>query len=163
MHIVRRSRQPAQPAPAHPPRPHLLPTGGLPSSWLGKFRAIDTVEFLDLSNNFLGQDADGNLLPREAWCPSEAAAGMGPGAGFCPTAAPLAGTAKAMKELNLANNGLSGEQGRPKGRGSRHFTGAPCTGRSSASFAAVSHSTRSPVGHLPDCTTPSPLPSPLPP
>lgn len=94
--------------PTHPPRcrPYrTAPAGGLPASWLSKSRILATVQYLDLSSNFLGYDADRKPL---AWCRPAAAAGLPAGSGWCPEGKPLPGTAASLEHLNLADNGLSG-------------------------------------------------------
>lgn len=83
--------------------------GGLPASWLSKKVPLRKVDQLYLGGNRLGEDADGNPMPKEQWCQSEADAGLASGSGWCPQGKPLRNAAAKLSVLDLSDNGFTGE------------------------------------------------------
>ena len=83
--------------------------GGLPTNWLGKYRPLKNIKYLDLSGNLLGTADGATAYTKQVdWCPAEG--NLKSGSGWCPTGSPLSGTAASMVTLDLSNNGLVGEQ-----------------------------------------------------
>lgn len=94
----------------------LLPAaGGLPGSWLGKYKVLRNLKYMDLSGNQLGTTDGETLATRDQWCETDTANNWKPGSGWCPTVAPLEGTAASLEYLNLADNSLTGRGGAAEG------------------------------------------------
>ena len=103
--------------------PLLLLAGGLPSGWLSPNRVFRQLRLLDLSNNLLGTSNGSAPYPTSegGWCTGGGGSGSSsgnattpggvggdPGAGWCPTGAPLANTFPSLEMLDLSSNQLAG-------------------------------------------------------
>jgi hypothetical protein len=78
--------------------------GGLPDGWLSTSRVLRNVQYLDLSENFLGY-SDAGKTPLATWC----LAGTSNRAGWCPSSTPLSGTVSKLTTLDISDNGFAGE------------------------------------------------------
>lgn len=83
--------------------------GGLPGNWLGKYKPIARLVFLDLSHNMLGTTDGRTPATRDEWCQTDTAMGLKAGSGWCPVGTPLVGTVDALTSLGLSDNGFVGE------------------------------------------------------
>lgn len=82
----------------------LLAAGGLPDGWLSTANTFRSLRELDLSDNQLGKDKDGNDFGANAWCLN----GRTDDSGWCPTTVVKSRAAR-LENLDLSENGLVGE------------------------------------------------------